>query len=136
MWSYMYILIENRWVEFNSNLFIWYCMHALDIRRMLYLEDCTSQNLWIFFSIYFIISLIKRLKRDENTFKLPLAVRQNGRGLFSHFHDLCIASKYQIHKMPIANLSSVQTPFLRIVLVVNGRNVIMHYFCLAVTAFL
>ena len=50
-------------------------------KRMLCLEGCTSQNLWIFFSIYVIISLIKRLKRDENTYKLPLAVRQNGSSL-------------------------------------------------------
>ena len=38
--------------------------------------------------------------------------------------------------MPIGNLSFAQTPFLRILLVVNGRNVKMHYFCLAVIAFL
>ena len=38
--------------------------------------------------------------------------------------------------MLIGNLSFVQTPFLRILLVVNGRNVKMHYFCLAVIAFL
>ena len=36
--------------------------------------------------------------------------------------------------MPIGNLSFVQTPFLRVSLVVNGRNVKMHYFCLAVIA--
>ena len=143
MWSYMYILIENRWVEFNSIVFIWYCMRAILYtllkKRMECQESCTSQNLWIFFSIYFSITIIKRLKWDENTYKLPLAVRQNGRSLFTlPWLMYCIKiSKYTIYMiMLIGNLSFVQTPFLRILLVVNGRNVKMHYFCLAVIAFL
>ena len=115
----------------NSILF-----HIPCLRNECYNKKVVLHRIYEFYSS---ISLIERLKWDENTYKLPLAVRQNGRSLFTlPWLMYCIKiSKYTIYIiMPIGNLSFVQTPFLRILLVVNGRNVKMHYFCLAVIAFL